>query len=336
VATFEQRDGKWRAKVRRKGFPTESATFDTKGEARSWAIQLEAEMVGRRHGKIIQRTVVQALEKFRDDVSPQHGGHQWESVRLNKLAQELPFKHRLLSEVQPVDIAAWRDAALAGTDDRKPLKPASVRREWTLLRSMFEIARKEWGWVADNPMSEVKRPPKPGDRKQKWSPDEIERVVMALGYERWNRPTTIGHHVALAFLFALETAMRQGEICGLTWEHVHLDDRFVHLPKTKNGDERDVPLSTPAAEILRIYDRLKRTETVFSLETSQVDANFRKAKTRAGIADLHFHDSRANAIELLSKKLEILDLARVVGHRDLKSLMIYYRKSVTEIAKRLD
>jgi len=67
----------------------------------------------------------------------------------------------------------------------------------------------------------------------------------------------------------------------------------------------------------------------------QRDALFRKAVGRAGIQDLHFHDSRHEAITRLSKKMDVLDLARTVGTRDLKTLMTYYERSAADLAKQL-
>lgn len=75
---------------------------------------------------------------------------------------------------------------------------------------------------------------------------------------------------------------------------------------------------------------------VFGLNESQVDALFRKAKGLAGITDLHFHDTRHTAITRLAKKVPVLDLARMVGHRDIKMLMVYYNESAEDIARRLD
>jgi len=63
---------------------------------------------------------------------------------------------------------------------------------------------------------------------------------------------------------------------------------------------------------------------------------FSRATRKAGIEDLRFHDSRAAGLMRLSKKLDVLDLARVVGHRDTKSLMIYYRNRAEDIARLLD
>jgi integrase len=62
---------------------------------------------------------------------------------------------------------------------------------------------------------------------------------------------------------------------------------------------------------------------------------FAAATKRAGIEGLTFHDTRHEGLTRLAQKLEVLDLARMVGHRDLKSLMIYYNPTATEIADRL-
>jgi integrase len=104
------------------------------------------------------------------------------------------------------------------------------------------------------------------------------------------------------------------------------------LPVTKNGDSREVPLSLRAREILAL---LPRTDPVFGLESAQRDALFRKARDRAKIPNLHFHDSRSEAIWRLSKKLDVMELARVIGHRDLRSLLIYFNASADSLADKL-
>lgn len=101
-----------------------------------------------------------------------------------------------------------------------------------------------------------------------------------------------------------------------------------HKAKTKR-EARQVPLSTEAA-------RLWKAHGPFGLTPQQIDVHFRKGCARAGIEGLHFHDSRATAITRLAKRLDILTLARMIGHRDLKSLQVYYRETAEDTAKRLD
>lgn len=99
-------------------------------------------------------------------------------------------------------------------------------------------------------------------------------------------------------MFSIETAMRAGEIAGLIWDRVNLEKRTARLIETKNGYKRDVPLST---EAIRILNQVKTdSESVFCLKPDQIDVNFRKAKSRAMIEDLHFHDARATAITNIS------------------------------------
>jgi integrase len=52
-------------------------------------------------------------------------------------------------------------------------------------------------------------------------------------------------------ILAIETAMRRGEMLDLQWQHVDLVRCVAHLPLTKNGDSRDIPLSRRAVATLR-------------------------------------------------------------------------------------
>ena len=128
--------------------------------------------------------------------------------------------------------------------------------------------------------------------------------------------------------------MRAGEIVGLTDKTVDRDTRVATLPKTKNGPARKVPLSTAA---LGLLDELPETDgPLFDLSNQQIDAMFRKARDKTKIEDLRFHDSRHEAITRLAKKVDVLSLARMVGHKDIKMLMIYYNETAEELAQRLD
>jgi len=71
---------------------------------------------------------------------------------------------------------------------------------------------------------------------------------------------------------------------------------------------------------------------VFTVDNESLSTLFRRARIKTGIEDLHFHDTRYQAITNLSKKLTVIQLSRVVEHRDLKSLIIYYNETATELA----
>ena len=112
--------------------------------------------------------------------------------------------------------------------------------------------------------------------------------------------------------------------------------RTATLRQTKNGTKRGVPLSRRAAELLRLLPEVPNEEPLFGMRAGSLDALFRKAKKRAIIEDGTFHDTRHLAITRFAMKLNMLDLARMVGHRDLRQLQIYYNESAETIAFRFD
>lgn len=318
MASIRKRGDGWRAEVYRNG-ERDSQTFRTKQEASRWALQREAELTGAR---LPDKTVGDAMSRFAKDVAPSRRGGRWEAIRLQSLQRDA-LARKPLERLAGPDIAAWRD------DRMLEVSPATVAREMALIRTVLETARRDWGWLRDKPMAEVKVPRSPPSRKRRISDAEVDRVRIATGLEDGDLADTAMQRTGLAFLFALETAMRAGEILGLTWADVR--EKSVELPRTKNGDSRRVPLSPRAREIIAALPRDR--PTCFDLQAGTRDALWRRAV--AGIDNLHFHDSRAEAIARLSKKLDVLELARVIGHRDIKSLMIYYETDADELADRL-
>ncbi len=196
--------------------------------------------------------------------------------------------------------------------------------------------------MTGNPMTGVRKPQEPPPRDRLPTEAEIERI----GYVAGDDLDTASGRVFHAFRFACETAMRAGEIVGLTWADVDLEKRVAHLPITKNGSARNVPMTTEAVKLL---DRLLESsgfeyrearnigDKVFCLSSQQLDALFRSIKAKAEVKGLRFHDSRAYALTKLSRRVDVLTLAKISGHKDLRILSnTYYRESAEDIAKRLD
>lgn len=322
MASIYRHRGGWRVQVYVNGV-RESQVFDTKARASAWALEREAQLSGK---KLPDKSLADALTRYARDVSPTKAGERWEVNRLTRMGDD-KLAVRPLAAITATDLADYRDRRL------KAVTGATVRREMNLLGSVLECCRREWGWIRANPLADVRKPPSPPSRKRRITDDEIRRLEAAFGLGLGLHSRTAMHRTGLAFLFALETACRAGEIIAMRPEHVFAGERYVHLPRTKNGDARDVPLSSRALEILA---SLRPAETMFDLHPGTRDNLFRRARDAAGCANLHFHDSRAEAIWRLSKKLDVLELARVIGHRDLKSLLIYYNTSAADLAKRLD
>ena len=330
MASFRKRSSGWRAEVCIKGIRS-SATFTTKREAQAWAAQEETRLREDSSGKVPNKPFRDLLERYSREVSSKKRGVVRERRMIGVILRD-PVVDVSLRILAPTDIAAWRDRRLA------QVSGATVEREMTILSHACSVARREWGWLRVNPVSDVRRPPPTAARIRRPTAEETEKLLHTLGYSRENPLKTASARVGAAYLFAIETAMRAGEICNLEWQHVN--ERHVHLPLTKNGYARDVPMS---AEACRIIDQLRSSNEeegeggVFGISTASLDALFRKAKARALIEDLHFHDTRREALTRLSKVFDVMELARISGHRDLRVLQnVYYAPTVSDLAAKLD
>lgn len=322
MASIKKRpDGKWRVQIDRRGV-RKSKVCASRAEAKDWAARQEYLIL---NTKPDDRPVVRfgdVMQRYANEVSPKKRGERWETVRLSRIGRD-SLAEKAIGEIEAKDIAAWRDKRL------REVAPGSVNREMVLLSAVFTVARKEWGLIDVNPMADVRKPSKPPPRDRLVTDREMEALAISAGDDLSNATARAFH----AFRFAIETAMRAGEITGLTWNRVNLERRVVDLPMTKNGTSRRVPLSS---EAVRLLEALPSLEPVFGLEPRSLDVLWRKLRDRAGVADLRFHDSRHEAITRLARKLDVLDLARMVGHRNISQLQAYYNASAEDIAKRLD
>lgn len=331
MATIEKRAGNWRAKIRLKG-NSESQTFATKAQAQAWVTRRESELRALGSGAAIPHSLRDALCRYSEEVTPTHKGERWEQVRLKKFQRDIPFVGEQLDRITPERWAHWRDSAC------KKISPASVRREISLLSSVYETARKEWRWSdAPNPFGLIRKPRPGKPRRRLFQPAEVTQLCKALGLGEDGTVETPGQRVALALLFALETGMRAGEICKLTAHDVDKQGRVAMLRDTKNGDDRKVPMTREAIMILeRLPESASDDLPLFGLTSALLDTVFRKARDKCGIEDIHFHDSRATALTRLSRRVDVLTLSRISGHRDIKILAnVYYRESAEDIAQRL-
>ncbi|TMV84498.1 site-specific integrase [Thioclava sp. BHET1] len=320
MASITKHSSGWRAQVARQGI-RRSKIFPTKREAQDWASRAEFEIVNAK--SIAEKsTLGEVMDRYAREVSPAKRGHRWEAIRLEKIGRDRLAKISM-DRLTPGDFADWRDRRL------REVQAGSVIREMNLISSVLSQARREWGMLSENPMRDVRRPAQPKRRTRLVGERELERLKHSAGADL----STATARALQAFMFAMETGMRAGEIVGLSWDLVDIQRRVAHLPKTKNGEARDVPLSK---EAIRLLEELPQLDPVFGLRSDQLDALWRKLRARAAITDLTFHDSRHHAVTKLSKKLDVLALARMIGHRDIKMLMRYYDETAEELAKRLD
>ncbi len=317
-----------RAQYTRNYVPENSSkVFDNKLDALMWIERTEKSMrLGKSQSIDTTKRLKDAVIRYRDEISPTKKGRDYEVKKLNHFLRMKSFPsttplHMLITR----DIATWRNS--------RNISNSSKNREVSLLSAVFEVARVEWNWMEKNPTRDLKRLPPPPPRNRRISDFEIKLLLENLEFDD-QPPTMQKHKVGLIFSLALETAMRQSEISTLDWSQVSIKERSVTLLETKNGDRRQVPLSKRAQSLFQLMSP-KNHGVIFDVTAATVSTMFRRAVKECSILDLTFHDSRHEACTRLAQKLAVLDLAKMIGHRDTKSLMIYYNPTIAELADRL-
>ncbi|GAA0832346.1 site-specific integrase [Cupriavidus pauculus] len=329
MATFSERKGTWQAKVVRKGFPTQYKSFDTKAKAQVWARAVEVAMDNGTWGDPAGSADVifgDLLKRYHESVTPTKRSRSSESYRLAKLRRRKIADYSMRNLTTHV-LGEYRDERL-----KEGATSATVCRELASICAVITHAQREWGLKLGNPAKLVKKPRLPPGRNRSLKPHEIERLLQELHPEAHKRRHPLLHPVVQ---FALETAMRRGEILNLVWRNVDFGQRTAFLPLTKNGKARTVPLSSRAVEILGSLPRTDET-LVFPISDYALECAFVRACKRAEIENFHFHDLRHMATTELSKKLpNVIELASVTGHSNVQMLSRYYHTTAADLALKI-
>ena len=320
----------YRVEVARNGV-RKSRTFETKSAATQWGAAEETEILSVKRGALPKKTFADALIRYRDEISPTKKGGSWEVKRINAFLRNYPATSaRIISQLDSADMTAWRD------DRLKKVTRGSVQRDTNLLSHVFTVARTAWKWCKESPLVGVDAPGDNPSRVRLPQMSEVRRILRWLGYKTGATPQTKQAEVALAYLISLRTAMRSGEILSLTRKRIDVAGRFASVPhKTQRltGRPREVPLSRHGLRVLAPLLHGFR----WTVSDGSRDALFRKATRSLLIPDLTFHDARADALTRFARKVDVMQLAKISGHKDLRILLeTYYRVTPAEIAANLD
>lgn len=316
------RETRYRVKVRRKGQPPQTATFRRLTDAKRWAHQAEAAALEGRHFKHTEakrRTVQELVDRYCLEVLPEKSRQtaRKQSRQLEAWASFLG-RETPLADVTPARIAEYRDRLV-----REGRSGPTANRYLAALSHAFTVARKEWGWVAENPVMEVSKKKENPGRLRYLSPEEIERLLAACE-ESSNR---LLHTVVL---LALTTGMRKGEILGLTWDRVDLKTGRVTLEETKNGERRIIPVPEASLKELQEVAVVRRIDSSFvfpganPMHPIELRKPWEKALREAEIEDFRFHDLRHTAASYLAMDgVDMLTIADILGHKTLQMVKRY-------------
>lgn len=316
MATFQKRNGRITATVRIKPHKPKSKTFDTLRDAKKWAQETEVELKNEKQLIFDHVILKDAMEEYRDTISIKKRGADREISRINYILKHMRCDIPLIN-VDKEFLVNWREWRLENVSS------GTARRDFVLLAGFFTWCVETKLWLRRNPVRDVQMPKDSDHRERVISQDEIDKLCEYLSPDLKD-----------IFLLAIETGMRQAEICGLTWDRVYLEKRYVKLLITKNGRPREVPLSQKAVDILSGRQK-KKSGSVFNLSPLAASTEFMKARISAELYGFTFHDSRHTAATRIALKLPILDLCKMFGWSNPKRAMTYYNPTASEIASRL-
>ncbi|MHB8345868.1 MAG: site-specific integrase [Acidiferrobacterales bacterium] len=331
MATIERR-GKlqYRAKVRRSGH-VQTKTFGSREAAEEWALKTEQAirddtLSGRQEAE--STTLREALDRYEREVTPRKKSAEEEPYKLGNWRKS-PLASRTLASLHGKHVAEWRDKEL----DRGSA-PATVRRKLALLSHVFEVARKEWGMAAlTNPVASIRLPSAGQGRERRLTTGEESKLLAAA--REYESSRSDAGHIASLIAFALETAMRRGEIAGMKWAHMDKANRVLRVPETKTGEPRRIPLSSKALDILSGLPRRIHGD-VWGMRPDSITHAFDRVCNRADIKGLRFHDLRHEATSrLFEKGLNLMEVATITGHKTLQMLKRYTHLRAENLVGRL-
>ena len=335
---------RYRARVRLKGHPAQSATFLRLTDARRWKSQTEAAI---REGRYFpstearKHTLAEAIDRYLTQHLPHKARNK--SARSYRIALTW-WRQKLgaysLNAITPAVLVQARDELHGGTTTRGkgtakayPRGPATVNRYLSYLSGMLTIAEREWGWLEMNPVRKVSKLREPRGRERFLSDEERQRLLAVC------KPNP---DLFALVVLALSSGMRRGEMLGLRWGDIDFQTGTIRLAETKNGHGRLVPLVEPAASLLRARSKVRRLGCDFVFTSPRENkpwapwSSWYTAIEKAGLENFHFHDLRHSAASMLAQHgLSPSELAEALGHRTLSMVKRYAHIGNQHLAQRM-
>jgi len=309
------------------GGATETETFDTLKDAQIWrdmkkarnALDLDKQQIS--NARIKKReakssTMLKALERYEQEVTPKKKGAKVELTRINKLKTTSIAKKSIYA-IHPSDVLEVLDEI--GSSENNKRKYAS------LISHVFKTAKQEWRMDVNNPVAgKITLPSNGKARDRRLKPGELEQLEKLLTGQ-----------LKQYFYLAIETGMRRSELLTLRWDQVDFKKVTVWLTDTKNGESRAIPLSTKARLSLEGLKCLDKTK-VFTMTPFQLRKGWEKVRAQLNLGDLRIHDLRHEATSrFFEKGLNVIEAASITGHKSLTMLKRYTHLNPTDLAKKL-
>lgn len=355
---------KYRALVRLKGFPPQSATFDKMTDAKRWIQDTESGIRDRRYFKTAEaqrHTATDMIDRYVKNVlsqkktsadSKRHLLYWKEQIGVYTLADLTPdligtVRDRLLSEpiisvrkvkehVKPESGKGRGKVVIKTIETKRQRNGATVNRYMASLSHVLSVAANEWQWIEVSPMAKVKKLKEARGRVRFLDDDERARFLAACQESK-------SQLLYPVVILALSTGMRSSEIMNLTWNDIDFTNRRIILDETKNGERRASPLVGKAHELLENMKKQKVRRIDTNLVFPGIQANnkgaanlrttFITALKKANVENFRFHDLRHSAASYLAMNgATLAEIAEVLGHKTLAMVKRYAHLSDAHVS----
>ena len=200
------------------------------------------------------------------------------------------------------------------------IKVGTLAKELELLRASLNVAMREWEWMDTSPFLKV-RIEQPKNSIYRWLTADEEALLVS----------DCADWVKEIVLFALNTGMRQDEILSLKWQDVDLARRTLTVVKSKNGEQRTLPLNKAAISVLKKKGNVRHisglvfpSQAGTKINPGNLRRGFNAARGKAGIDHVRFHDLRHTfATRLVQRGVDLYVVKELLGHKSIKMTMRY-------------
>jgi len=320
---FKNKSGNWEVQIRRRGYPAQTATFDTKPQARKWADAVEGDMARSRFvpaDEADRTSFREVIERYETEILPGLRGKVQDASRLRAL-KKLALSGRAIGLIRSADIAAYLKEM-----ESKGYSADTIRLHLGIISRLFAAARRRWGMESiSNPIQFVQKPKTVPGRERRVTIEEEKQLLAAAHRELRD-----------AMVLAIETAMRRGELLKLRWEHIDLRAATARIIETKTDVSRTIPLTPRALETLKSMPRRIDGQLFSWHDAHSVTRGFERLCHKLKIENLRWHDLRHEATSrLFERGLALQEVAAVTGHKTWVMLKRYTHPRPEDIARKL-
>lgn len=319
--------GKWQGIVRIKGHKTRTKVFPKKAMADRWERITEEEIL---NGTLIPKAskilISDLISWYIREYTHRKRAAKSERSHLQIVSDKLGGL--LAATLTPEEIINYVDKRLETVSSdsvRKELSKLSVVLSTAITLGKIELQANPVH-IAKDILKVTKTLSKGVRRDRRITSKEIEIFEQS--------------RIGPIVMFAIETAMRRGEIANIKKEHISWEDKTLYIPETKTDRVRTIPLSPRALLVLKNLDVKEKSnsyDNIWGMRPGYISDAFAEIRDANGIKDLRFHDLRhEGTTRLFERGFPIEKVAMITGHEDWSSLKRYTHLSAKDVAKELE